>query len=86
MARIDDSWEDVCEVLVAADARPSPRGAVVELVLHERICSQFEKCGDGVTLPRLRGEVDCGDAFAVARSAEGASLIRVGAEFHERAY
>ena len=48
--------------------------------------SPYQECGDGVTLPRLRGEVDRGDAFAVARSAEGASLIRVGAELHQHAY
>ena len=35
--------------------------------------------------PDCAAEVDCGDSFTVARSAEGASLIRVGAKLHKSA-
>ena len=80
-----NSWEDVREFSVPADACPSEGAAAVEFVLDERICSEFKECGERLSLSRLRGEVDCGDSFTVARSAEGASLIRVGAKLHKSA-
>jgi hypothetical protein len=73
------SGEDVREFFVAADACPAERVAAVEAVEDERVCSEFEQCGDGLALSCLRSEVDRGDALAVARAAEGAALVGVRA-------
>jgi hypothetical protein len=79
-----ESREDVGEFWVAANACPSARGAAVQLVLDQRVCAEVEQCGDRFALSRLRRDVDRGDAFAVARAAERAALIRVGAQLDTR--
>ena len=46
---------------------------------------QLEQLDDSFALPRLCGEMERGDAVAVVGTAEGAALVRVGAELDERA-
>jgi len=60
------SGQDVSEVVVAAGARPAERVAAVKVIEDERVGSEFEQGGHGVAVPGLRGEVDGGDALAVA--------------------
>jgi hypothetical protein len=70
---------------VAAGSCPPERIAAVELVGDQRVRSEFEQSEDGFALPCPGNEVGCGDVLAVGRPAEGAAVVRIGAELHERA-
>src|ERR671931_2572552 len=79
------SREHVRQLGVAAEARPAERTAAVQVVEDERVSAELEQDEHGFALPGLRGEVDGGYPLAVARPAEAAAPIRVGAELDERA-
>src|SRR5262249_14315582 len=75
--------EESRELLVAAEPRPSAGHSVMERVPEGRIGSELEEGLDRLALAGLRSEVERGDALAVARAAEGASLVHVGSELDE---
>src|SRR4051794_9142189 len=79
------SGEQLGEFFMTAETGPAERGAAVELVEDEQVGSELQESDDGVALSGLCGEVEGGDALAVAWSAEGAALVGVGAQLDERA-
>src|SRR5581483_5476477 len=77
------SSEPLREVGPAPVGRPAGGGAVVERVPDRRIGAELEQHVDRLLLPRLGGEVERRDALAVARPAEGAEPVHVGAHLDE---
>ena len=60
--------------------------AVVEVVGELRVRAELEQLNDGLALPRLGGEVERGDALAVARPAERTAAVWVGTEPDQRSH
>src|SRR3954465_3515712 len=79
------SGKDVGELRVPAGARPPERAAAVQVVEDQRVGAELEQGNDRLPLAGLRCEVDRGDTLTVARAAECAALIGIGAEVDERA-